>query len=239
MTLKPSLQPLDVRAAFAFLRDLRKNNARDWFEQHRVRYDTAIKPEFEEFVTGLLIAATKFDARFSAVDPRRCIFRIYRDVRFAKDKTPYKTRLSAFLSPRGWRGTTPGFYVAIEPGGESMFAAGLYVPQKPVLAALRARFAAGDPAFDRIERSKRFAPYLPIVTDPLVRMPRGFDPDNPRDEFVRARRYMVRRAFRDSELTRGDAFEAFRAAMRDTAPFVAWLDASVSGAIEALETGAE
>jgi uncharacterized protein (TIGR02453 family) len=168
-----------------------------------------------------------FDERFAHIEPRRCIFRIHRDVRFAKEKSPYKSRLSAFLSPRGWRGTTPGFYVAIEPGGESMFAAGIYTPEKHVLADLRRRFAAGDAAFDRILRKRAFAPYLPLDTDPLVRIPAGFERDHPRGELVRARRCMVRRAFADSELMRGDAFGAYRAAMRDTAGFVGWLDASV------------
>lgn len=221
--------PLDVRAAFRFLRALSKNNHRAWFNEHRDEY-AALKGQFEDFVAGLLIAATRFDARFARVEPRRCIFRIFRDIRFAKDKTPYKTRLSAFLSPLGWRGSTPGFYVALEPGGESMMAAGIYVPEKPVLADLRQRFAAGDPAFDRLMRSKRFAAYLPLDTDPLARLPRGFDRDHPRAELIRARRYMVRRPFGDAELTAGNAFGLFAAALRDTAPFVAWLDKSLAAA---------
>jgi uncharacterized protein (TIGR02453 family) len=220
-------QPLDIAAAFRFLRGLKKKNDRAWFEAHREPYDSILKPGFEDLVAGLLIAAAKSDERFAHVEPRRCLFRIYRDIRFSNDKTPYKTRLSAFLSPRGWRGSTPGFYIALEPGGESMIASGIYVPEKPVLADLRRRFAAGDTAFERLLRSKRFAAYLPISTDPLVRMPPGFDRDHPRGEFIRARRYMVSRAFSDAELTRGDAFGLFATAIRDTAPFVRWLDASL------------
>ena len=223
----PAAQPLDIAAAFRFLRGLEKNNDRAWFERHREPYDTILRPGFEDLVAGLLIAAAKFDERFALVEPRRCLFRIHRDVRFSNDKTPYKTRLSAFLSPRGWRGSTPGFYVALEPGGESMLAAGIHVPEKVVLADLRRRFAAGDPAFERLLRGKRFAAYLPLATDPLVRMPPGYDRDHPRGEFIRARRYMVSRAYSDAELTRGDAFGFFSAAIRDTAPFVRWLDVSL------------
>jgi uncharacterized protein (TIGR02453 family) len=221
-------QPLNIAAAFEFLSELGANNDREWFAGHREPYDAAVKPGFEDFVAGLLIAAAKFDGRFAQVEPRRCIFRIYRDIRFSPDKTPYKARLSAFLSPLGWRGTTPGFYIALEPGGESMLAAGIYIPQKPALAALRRRLAAGDPAFERLVRSKRFAPYLPIDTDPLVRMPPGFDRDHPRGELIRARRYMVRRSFDDDELVAGDAFGLFRTALRDTAPFVCWLNDGVA-----------
>jgi len=221
--------PLEISGAFRFLRELRKNNDRAWFEQHRETYATTVKAGFEDFVAGLLIAATRFDPRYAYVEPRSCIFRIYRDIRFSKDKTPYKTRLSAFISPRGWRGTTPGFYVAFEPGGESMLAAGIYTPEKSVLADLRRRLEAGDPAFERLMRRKSFAPYLPLDTDPLARMPPGFSREHPRGELLRARRYMVRRTFRDAELTRGNAFALYRAAMRDTAPFVGWLDLSASG----------
>jgi uncharacterized protein (TIGR02453 family) len=220
--------PLDVAAAFTFLRGLKKNNDRTWFEANRERFDTIVKPGFEDFVAGLLIAAARFDERFASVEPKRCIFRIYRDVRFAKDKSPYKTAVSAFLSPRGWRGTTPGFYVALEPGGESLMAAGIYTPEKPVLADLRRRIADGDPAFDRLLRAKRFAPYLPLDTDPLARLPAGFDPAHPRADLLRARRFMVRRPFSDAELLRGEAFTLYRDAMRDTAPLVRWLDASLA-----------
>lgn len=222
-------QPLDIAAAFRFLRKLRAHNDRLWFEGNRTLYDTVLKPGFEDFVAGLLIGAASFDERLAHIEPRRCIFRIHRDVRFAADKSPYKPRLSAFLSPRGWRGSTPGFYVALEPSGKSMFAAGIYIPEKDVLADLRRRFAAGDRAFDRIVCSKKLAPYLPLDTDPLVRIPAGFDREHPRGELLRARRCMVRRSFTDRELTRGDAFGMFRAAMRDTAAFVGWLDASAGG----------
>jgi uncharacterized protein (TIGR02453 family) len=221
-------QPLDIAAAFTFLRGLRANNDRGWFERHREAYDTVVKPGFEDLVAGLLISAAAFDERFAAIEPRRCIFRIYRDVRFSADKSPYKPRVSAFLSPLGWRGSTPGFYIAIEPGGESLMAAGIYVPEKPVLTAIRRRLADGDPAFDRIVRAKRFAPYLPLDTDPLVRVPAGFERDHPRGDLIRARRYMVRRTFTDRELRDGDAFALLRAAIRDTAPFVQWLDGCVS-----------
>jgi uncharacterized protein (TIGR02453 family) len=235
----PPSSPLDVAAALRFLRALAKNNSREWFTDHRAEFDATIRPQFEDFVAGLLIAGTKFDQRFAYVDPKRCIFRIHRDIRFSADKTPYKTRLSAFLSPLGWRGTTPGFYVAIEPGGASLFAAGIYTPEKPVLADLRRRFAAGDPDFAKLLRSKRLAPYLPLDTDPLVRVPAGFAPDHPHADLIRARRCMVRRNFSDAELTRGDAFEQFGTALRDTAPLVQWLGVSLAGSLEPLDAGFE
>ncbi|GAC1547602.1 MAG: DUF2461 domain-containing protein [Candidatus Velthaea sp.] len=221
-------EPLEIRPAMRFLRGLRDNNDRSWFAANRAVYDEKLKPQWEDFVAGLLIEGTRFEPRFAYVDPRRCIFRIYRDVRFSNDKAPYKPHLSAFLSPLGWRGNTPGFYVAIEPGGESVMSAGIYVPDKPVLAALRQRFIEGDRAFERIVRAKRFQPYLPMDTDPLKRLPKYVDPGHPNSELIRARRYMVRRRFTDRELAEGNVFGTFRAAIDDAAPFVRWLDQFVS-----------
>jgi len=223
-----SENPLDVRTALRFLRGLRENNDRTWFAANRGVYDETIKPEWEAFVAGLLIRGGSFDERLLYVDPRRCIFRIYRDTRFSNDKSPYKPHLSAFLSPRGWRGITPGFYIQLRPGGESMFAAGIYVPEKPVLLAIRERLAAGDPDFARILKSKRLAPYLPVDTDPLKVMPRGYDRDHPQAAWIRARRFMVRMRYADKLAETGDCFALVRTAMRDTAPFVAWLDRFVS-----------
>jgi len=220
--------PLDVRATFTFLRGLRDNNTREWFAANRAVYDEQIKVQFEDFVAGLLIEGTRYEPRFAHIEPRRCIFRIYRDVRFSNDKSPYKPRISAFLSPQGWRGSTPGFYVALEPGGESIVAAGIYVPEKPTLLALRARFIAADNDFEKLVRAKTFRKYLPLETDPLKRLPRDIDASHPNSELIRARRYMVRRRYTDTELTSGDAFADFRLAMRETAPLVAWLDQFVS-----------
>lgn len=223
-----SENPLDVRTALRFLRALRENNDRTWFAANRGVYDETIKPQWEAFVAGLLIRGGSFDERLHQVDPRRCIFRIYRDTRFSNDKSPYKPHLSAFLSPRGWRGITPGFYVQVRPGGESLFAAGIYVPEKPVLLAIRERLADGDPDFARILKSKRLAPYLPVVTDPLKVMPRGYDRDHPQAAWIRARRFMVRQTFTDKVAQSDDLFALMRTAMRDTAPFVAWLDQFVT-----------
>jgi len=223
-----SENPIDVRTALRFLRGLRDNNDRAWFAANRSVYDETIKPQWEAFVAGLLIRGGSFDERLHHVDPRRCIFRIYRDTRFSNDKSPYKPHLSAFLSPRGWRGTTPGFYVQLRPGGESMFAAGIYVPEKPVLLAIRERLAEGDRDFARILKSKRLAPYLPVDTDPLKVMPRGYARDHPQAAWIRARRFMVRMRYTDKVAETGDFFALVRTAMRDTASFVAWLDRFVS-----------
>ena len=219
---------IDVARTLRFLRALGRNNDRTWFAGHREVYDEHIKPEWQDLVAGLLAAAVPLDERFAHVDPKACLFRLHRDTRFSNDKTPYKTNVSAFLSPFGKSGTNAGFYVSVEPGG-SIFAAGIYTPADAPLHALRRHFAEGETRpFERIFAAKRMQPYLPLTTDSLTRSPRGFPKEHPHLPLVRARRYMVRRTFRDAELQDAGAFASFRTAMRDCAPFVRYLDAVAS-----------
>jgi uncharacterized protein (TIGR02453 family) len=220
-------EPLDAARALRFLRKLAKNNDRGWFAANRAEYDEYVKPAWEDLVAALLIAAIPYDERFAAVEPRACIFRLARDTRFSGDKTPYKSAISAFLSPYGKNGANAGYYVAIEPG-ESLFAAGIYTPEKEALQALRAHFAADAGPFARVLRAKALAPYLPLQTDPLVRTPRGLPAEHPQPEWLRARRYMVRRPLADAELTKRGPLAAFRAMVRDCAPLVGYLDRVVS-----------
>lgn len=216
---------IDVGRALRFLKALAANNDRGWFAEHRFVWDEHVKPEWEDTVAGLLATAAKRDERFAYVEPRSCIFRLARDTRFSNDKTPYKTEVTAWLSPLGKNGANPGVYVCVGPGS-SMIAAGIWAPEKPVLAALRAHFAATDlRRFDRIVAAKALAAYAPLETDPLRVTPRGIPKEHPRPELVRARRYILRRNLTDAELERDGAFATFRAALRDLAPFVGYLEA--------------
>ena len=216
-------EPFDAARALRWLRQLKKNNDRAWFGAHREVYDERLKPGWEDLVAALLVSAVRFDERLAHVDPRRCLFRLARDIRFSNDKTPFKTRFSAWLSPFGKSGANAGFYVSISPG-DSHFSAGIYTPEKPVLAALRRRMAADPRPFDRILRAKALAPYLPLRTEGLMRMPRGFPKEHPRGELIRARRYLVGRTYGDAEIARAGTFATFRAAIRDCAAFVRYID---------------
>jgi uncharacterized protein (TIGR02453 family) len=221
-------EPFDTAEALRWLRALAKNNDRTWFATHRAVYDERIKAEWHDLVAGLLIAVAASDERFAYVDPSACVFRLARDIRFSNDKTPFKTALSAWLSPHGKSGTNAGFYIHIAPGS-CRFGAGIYTPEKPALEALRRRLAADARPFERIVRAKKMLPYLPIDTDPLIRMPRGFSPEHPRGDLIRARRLLVRREYADAEIARAGAFATFRSAIRDCTPFVRYIDAVIDG----------
>ena len=174
----------------------------------------------------LLLAAVEHDDRLRHVDPRACLFRLANDTRF-HEREPYKPWLSAWLSPGGKSGAFAGYYVHVEPGASS-FSAGIYVPEKPALHALRSAFAedgAHARGFDRLLNAKALRPYLPLETEPLRVSPRGFPKQHPRLPLVRARNYMLRRDVADAELRERGPFAVFREAIAATAPVVRWLDA--------------
>src|SRR6185436_5230358 len=117
---------MDFIQIFKFLKALAKNNNRDWFEKNKGEYLQA-KETFETYVTALLKDLTKFDARLAGLNPKKLMFRIYRDVRFSKDKSPYKTNMGATFSPGAKMMNKPGYYLHIQPNNKSFVAGGLYM----------------------------------------------------------------------------------------------------------------
>ena len=231
---KKRSDPLDLGTTFRFLRALKKNNDRAWFHANRAAWDEHVRHGFEDLVTMLLLAGSQADGRLAHVDPRACLFRIANDTRFHRHKDPYKTWLSAWMSPGGKDGAYAGYYIHLAPGA-SHVSAGVWVPGKPALHALRRTFAedAVDArAFDRILASRSIAPYLPLETDSMRITPRGFPKTHPRLPLIRARNYMLQREVTDRELQTRGAFTVFRDTIRATAPFVRWLDAHAAQADE-------
>jgi TIGR02453 family protein len=110
-----------------FLADIKKNNNRDWCEKNKPRY-LEVKTSFEDFLEDLHKELLKFDDSLGGLNPRKLAFRIYRDVRFSKDKKPYKVNMGAGFSPRGKMMQEPGYYIHIEAGNKSFIAGGLYMP---------------------------------------------------------------------------------------------------------------
>jgi uncharacterized protein (TIGR02453 family) len=230
----PTADPLNVQTTFRFLRGLKRNNDRTWFHANRTAWDAHVRHAFEDMVTMLLLAGSRTDERLTHVDPRACLFRLANDTRFQVTKAPYKTWLSAWMSPGGKDGAFAGYYIHLAPG-DTHFSAGIYVPAKPAIHALRSAFVEDGRearSFDRILASKTMRPYLPLDTEPMRVTPRGFPKAHPRLPLIRARNYLVRRDVTDRELLERGAFAVFRDAMRATAPFVRWIAARAAVARE-------
>ncbi len=139
-----------------FLKDLNKNNNRDWFQENKKRYETSVKKPFEELVTTVVEKIQAFDPEVQ-IEPKKAIFRIYRDVRFSKDKSPYKTHVGAAISPRGRKFMNdPGYYLHIS-GGSVMLGGGAYGLDKEGLYNLRQHIINHPKEFKKLISRKTFA----------------------------------------------------------------------------------
>ena len=185
-----------------FLKKLSRNNNREWFEKNKPRY-LEIKGEFELFVTDVLQAMITFDESLVGLNPKKLTFRIYRDVRFSKDKTPYKTNVSAGISPGGKGMGVPGYYFQIEPGNKSMVAAGMYQPSPENLAKIRQEIDYNGEQLIEILKERKFKKTFGELwnEDKLKTMPKGYTPDHPHRDLLKLKSFMVLRSFADSEVT--------------------------------------
>ncbi len=140
---------------YKFFRDLAANNNREWFNDHKKRYETSVKLPFEDFVSDLIKEASKENPNLNQ-DPKKAIFRIYRDIRFSKDKTPYKLHMAAAISEGGRKDPSkPGFYIQM--GGEDFrYYSGLYQPSKEDLYKIRNHISQSIPEFQKAYNEKGF-----------------------------------------------------------------------------------
>ena len=192
---------MDFSLIFKFLKALSKNNNRDWFEKHKGEYLEA-KDSFENFITELLDEMTKFESGLVGLNPKKLIFRIYRDVRFSKDKSPYKTNMGATFSPGGKLMNKPGYYFHIEPGNKSMVAGGLYMPQPEDVNKVRQEIDYNGKKLEAIFKQSSFKKYYNgfDVFDQLKKAPKGYDPDHKYIEWLKMKSFIVSHNFKDADV---------------------------------------
>ncbi len=184
-----------------FLTDLKKNNTKEWFDTNRKRYESA--KENVQNITGELIKAIGVhDEDIAQLLVKECTFRINRDVRFSKNKAPYKSNISAIFSKGGKKADTAGFYVHIEPGG-AFVAAGYWNPEPKKLASVRQEIDYNLEEWKKILSAKKFKPTFAeglSKEDILQRPPKGYDAENPAIEFIKLKSFIVTRKMTDAEL---------------------------------------
>lgn len=192
---------MNVTQTIEFLNDLKANNNRDWFRGNKKRYDN-IKNDMLSFLGKLIPEIAAFDPQVVAIQPKDCIFRIYRDVRFSNDKSPYKTHIGAFVSKTGRKGNHPGYYIHLEPE-QSFFAGGLYMPPPDLLKAVRNEIYFNTDAFKAIVNHLDFAKFFGKLDDfdKLSRPPKGFDPNWPDIDLLKYKSYVVSHYVSDEEFT--------------------------------------
>ena len=188
------------KRTYHFLTELKNNNNRDWFQANKELYDEA-KADFEEFLAKLVPAIAKFDKSVANLEPKKCIFRIYRDTRFSKDKTPYKTNLGAHLSSGGKMTdhNLAGYYIHLEPGN-SFLGGGAYLPPASWLKAIRQEIDYNAKDLKKIIGSKSFKKYFgKIEGEKLKTAPKGYPKDHPEIDLLKFKSLVAVHNFSDKQ----------------------------------------
>lgn len=210
-----------------FLKELHKNNNKEWFEKNRKRYENA-QTEIKSFIAEWINLYGKKDESIAHLDPKKCVFRIHRDVRFSADKSPYKKNLGAYLSKGGKNANLAGFYLHLEPGN-CFFGAGNYMPMPDQLAKIRQEIDYNFSDFKRIVSSKKFKEsYGELsVENKLKRPPKGYDENNEAIEYLKLKGFTVFKKITDEEITSTNFAKTITALSETVKPLIDFLNTAV------------
>lgn len=189
-----------METTLKFLKQLAKNNQKEWFDDNRKTYET-VKEEFEATVKVVIDKCTSFDKELAGLEVKKCLFRINRDVRFSKDKSPYKSNMGASISPGGKKSATPGYYIHIEPG-KSFLAGGCWQPEPETLAAIRQEIDYNTVEFKKIMNAKEFKTYFKDLSkeNKLKTAPKGYPKDHPELSLLQHKHFIMEIPLKDSEV---------------------------------------
>lgn len=207
-----------------FLRTLEKNNNREWFNENKTTYQEA-QQDVIYFVEKLIEEMVVFDEEIGKADAKKSLFRIYRDTRFSKDKSPYKTNFGASLG-MGKGSQKAGYYLHIEPG-KSFLAGGIYMPESSVLKEIRKEISAFGEEFLTIVEKDEFRNYFRglSVEDKLKKVPQGFEKDDKMAEFLKLKHYIVTHPVSDEQLLNENAAKEFAKIYKAMKPLNDFLNA--------------
>jgi len=192
--MKTSIQKDTVK----FLSDLRKNNDREWFNKNKARF-VAAHDDFVQFVQSLIEKIAAFDRSVSGLDAKNSVFRIYRDIRFSRDKSPYKTHFGAVLQGKGTQCGVAGYYVHLEPGN-TFLAGGVHMPEPGHLKAIRRALSKSGKTFLKIVHDAKFRNLFTLEGERLVKVPQGFDKEDPMAEFLKYKDLVIRHPIDDKDV---------------------------------------
>lgn len=213
-----------------FLKDLKKNNNKPWFDKNRKQYEAA-KADFINFVQAVIDQHSKKDKTIKNLQAKDCLFRINRDVRFSKDKSPYKTNFGASINKSGRKAeNSAGYYFHLEPGGV-FTGGGIWMPTPPELKKVRQEIDYNFTDFKKIITAKKFkSVYGELSTSPeykLSRVPKGYDPKNPAAEYLKLKSFIAMIKISDADLTSKNLLKKTVAAFEALQPLVDFINKSM------------
>jgi uncharacterized protein (TIGR02453 family) len=217
-------------ASLRFFKGLAKNNNKPWFEAHRDEYESEVREPMRALIGEVNAHLARFAPEMGG-DPKRSMFRINRDIRFSKDKSPYKTNAGCWFNHKsastkvGGEANegSAGFYFHLQPG-KSFVGAGLWMPPRPQLDKLREAIADDPRGFDRMAQGLKKYGGLSEEHGMLKRMPRGFAEDHPAGRYLRLQSFTCGCPIRDSQLTDAKLPAVIAREFRGMLPLVRWLN---------------
>ena len=207
-----------------FLRSLKRNNRREWFQPRKHLYEQQVKAPMLELVAALNAGLRRFAPEY-VTDPAKAVFRIYRDTRFSADKTPYKTHIAASFSRRGpERLKTGGFYFSIAPE-QIEVAGGIYHPEPDTMLTIRTHIAETHVELKKILAGKKTRVLLgQLQGDALTRAPKGFDPEHPAIEWIKMKDWILDATLAGSLATSSKLYDEILDRFRAMAPLIEYLN---------------
>jgi len=207
-----------MKKTLTFLRKIKKNNNTEWMKANKEEYLEARK-EFEFLVQEIIVRISQWDDRFSYLEPKNCIFRFNRDIRFSDNKNPYKENFAAFFGIGGKKSELPGYYISISP--KEIFAGGgLWHPEADKLIKIRRYISRHGDELTRIVNNKKFIATFGGLSDEdtLKRVPRGFDSDHKYADFLKLKSIVASQVFHTSAALEKDFGKKIDKALKELKP---------------------
>ena len=221
------LQPSTLK----FLKELKKNNTKEWFDKNRKTYEAA-KEDFASLVNVVIAQLRKKDPTIATLTSKECLFRINRDVRFSKNKAPYKGNMGASIVHGGKKSPLAGYYFHLEPGGNSFVGGGKYMVEAPILKKIRQEIDYSWNEFSKILTDKKFAAYYGDLEKgegmSLTREPKGYEKENPAIDYIKLKNWVATAAITDADLMSKDLGKKITIAFETLQPLIVFLNRALS-----------
>ena len=210
-----------------FLKRLKRNNSKEWFDNNRAKY-LAAKENYLDFVAEILNTLKSIDPTLQDIQPKNCVFRINRDVRFSANKNPYKTNLGASFSKGGKKIACAGYYFHLEPGA-CFIGGGYWMPMADDLNKIRQEIDYSFDEFKNIIQQKAFKNAFVTLDnkEKLIRPPKGYEKDNPALEYLKLKNFIVMTSIEDNELLEKDLIPKVISHFKVMKPLVDFLNRAI------------
>jgi len=215
------------KSTIGFLKKLERNNNKKWFDANRASYLEA-REDFIAFVEDILHTIAKFDPRVLDNDPRSCLFRLNRDIRFSKEKTPYKTWFGSKIKRGGGNSPYAGYFARVGYGINAGIAVGIFAPEPDQLKNIRIRISERFPEFRKIISAAPLCrQFSDLQGDTLKKVPKGFEAGDPAGEYLKYKYYCVRKPFGNDDFLGKDILDKCAEAYKSALPLVEFLNNSI------------